>query len=98
MFTGLILIVGFVLGTKGLYLNGDRLPLYHILVLIFTCKTNGVDKYHGSKNVCARVRQCVHARFVLVGEEQQQEQTEAFSSHERGRERSKVSVRKSHFC
>lgn len=46
--------------------------------------------------MCVRVRASVCERFVLVGEEQHQEQTEAFSSHERGRRRTKVSVWKPH--
>lgn len=44
--------------------------------------------------VCARASVC--ERFVLVGEEQHQEQTEAFSSHGRGRRHTKVSVWKTH--
>lgn len=67
--------MGFVLSTNGLYLNVDRVPLYHILVFIFTPKKGrGVDNIKVEKCVRACVRTCAYERFVLVGEAQQQEQ------------------------
>lgn len=58
--------------------------------------TNNIKLHKMCTRACPYVCVCVCERFVLVGEEQQQEQTEAFSSHERGRLHTEVSVCKTH--